>query len=221
MKFSLIRSTLGRKALMSVMGIALIGFLMVHLAGNLLLYVGKDTFNLYSHKLISNPFIYVLEALLLTGFGVHGYQGVRLTLLSRQARKHCYKKRKSLGRSNLFSSNMFLTGSVIFIFLVVHIKTFKYGEQILYSLNGEVIRDLYTVVVKNFQKAWYALLYVIAIGLLTCHLVHGSVSVPKTLGLHSVGISRGLRWVGIGLSVLIGLGFISMPLYFLFFGAKG
>ena len=217
MKFSFFKSIIGKKLLMSVMGMGLYVFLMTHLAGNMLLYLGKDVFNLYSHKLISNPFIYVLEGILLTGFLTHIYIGIRLTIIGKKARKEPYKVRRTLGKSNLFSSNMLLTGSVIFIFLVVHIKTFKYGPYIEYSVKDKIIRDLYTVVIQHFQMAWYAILYIVAILLLTFHLLHGVVSVPRTLGITSKGVIRGLKVIGVILTLIIGVGFISMPVYFWIF----
>ena len=96
MAYSFSSSNIGRKVIMSLTGIALIFFLIVHLAGNFLLYVSKDTFNLYSHKLTSNPFIYVLEAILLLGFLTHVYEGIVLSIKSKKARGKSYKVKKNV-----------------------------------------------------------------------------------------------------------------------------
>ncbi len=217
MGYSFSSSNIGRKVIMSLTGIALIFFLIAHLAGNLLLYVSKDVFNLYSHKLTSNPFIYVLEAILLLGFLTHVYEGIVLSIKSKKARGKSYKVKKTFGKSNLLSSNMLLSGSIIFIFLVLHIKSFKFGESIYYEINEQKIRDLYTIVVEHFQSPIYSLFYLLAISLLSAHLIHGSLSAWKTLGVHNKKYAKMIRNIGIIFSVFIWSGFSSIPLYFLLF----
>ena len=112
---------------------------------------------------------------------------------------------------------MLLSGSIIFIFLVLHIKSFKFGETIYYQINGERTRDIYTIVVEHFQSPIYSLFYFLAISLLSAHLIHGSLSVWKTLGAHNKKYAVMIRNIGIFFSIFIWSGFSSIPLYFLLF----
>ena len=105
-----LNSSIGKKIVMSISGLFLIVFLIIHLAGNLLLYFGQNAFNLYAHKLESTPLIFVLEAGLIAGFFLNIYQSIKLTIQSRKARTKKYAQKKGLGKSTFFSSNMFLSG---------------------------------------------------------------------------------------------------------------
>src|SRR5688572_30284087 len=123
-------SSIGTKFLIAFTGLALFGFLVTHLAGNLLILAGPGPFNAYSHKLISNPLIYVAEAGLALLFVVHIWKTVGNYIRNRGARPVAYEVKKPAGhtsRKTLSSTWMIFSGTMILVFLVLHIKTLKFG----------------------------------------------------------------------------------------------
>src|SRR5688572_16770420 len=114
-------SSVGTKVLIAFTGLALFGFLIIHLAGNLLVLVGPDTFNNYSHKLISNPLIYLAEAGLAAVFLLHVWKTVRNFGRNTAARPARYAIRKPAGhtsRKSLSSTTMIVSGTAILVFLI-------------------------------------------------------------------------------------------------------
>ena len=208
---------------MSLTGLLLFGFLITHLLGNMLLFVSRDAFNIYSFRLTENKAIlYTLELGLILLFSFHIISAIRLTWQNKKARPEGYAVRQTLGKSTLASSNMGISGSLIFIFLIIHIKTFKYGEAIYYQLApyGQ-IRDLYATVTDTFKNFWlwqgipfYSVFYIIAMVLLGFHLRHGIQSLARTLGFYHSVYTKWVDWGALVFSVLLCAGFISMPVYF-------
>lgn len=121
-------SSIVKKQIMGVTGLMLCGFLLTHMAGNFLIFVGPDAFNLYAHKLTSNPLIYVAEAILAGIFLTHIGLAIKLTIENKQARPDSYFVKVKTGRGATFaSSTMPLTGLLILVFLVWHIVNLKFG----------------------------------------------------------------------------------------------
>ena len=120
-------SSIGKKQIMAVTGLGLIGFTVSHLLGNFILFLGADAFNLYAHTLTSNPLIYIAEAGLLSMFLAHLVLAAVTTLQNRAARPVNYLVHKSSGRGETFASKtMGWTGVIILVFLVLHLINFKY-----------------------------------------------------------------------------------------------
>jgi succinate dehydrogenase / fumarate reductase, cytochrome b subunit len=118
-------SSIGKKITMAVTGSFLIIFLIVHLIGNITLFFGAETFNGYVSTLdVVKPLIRVIEVVLLAAFILHIYNGIKLWLENKRARGTTYKVNSSSENSDLFSRTMFLSGSIVFIFLVTHLATF-------------------------------------------------------------------------------------------------
>ena len=131
-KRSFVNTTIGKKVLMSATGIMLFGFLATHLAGNFLLFDaigGKDAFNNYAHALITNPLIIPMEIGLAAIFIIHIVSAIKVSLASKAARPESYELRNTMGKSTFFSRSMLQTGSIIFIFLILHLSTFKFGSE--------------------------------------------------------------------------------------------
>ena len=123
-------STIATKILIALTGLSLIGFLCVHLIGNLLLYVGPAKFNAYSHALISSPIVIPAEIGLVALFLIHIFETVTMWFSNRSARPIAYENKQWAGgtsRKSPASSTMIWTGSITAIFLVMHIITMKYG----------------------------------------------------------------------------------------------
>lgn len=211
-------SAIGKKVLMAVTGLFLITFLCVHLFGNIFLYVGKEAFNTYVETLeggLVHAFILIMEVVLVVAFFIHIFNGVRLTLQNMAARGDVkYAVQKSAPQVSFTSRNMFVTASIVFIFLVIHLKNFWYEYKVV-GLTEPVTP--YDVVVTTFQMPLYSFLYIIGVILLGFHLYHGFQSAFQTLGLNHKKYTPVIVWLGRIYSIFVALAFASFPVYFLFF----
>ena len=209
-------SSIGSKFLIALTGLFLVIFLVAHLAGNLLFIAGPDAFNDYSHKLVSNPLVYVAELGLIAIFALHIIKTVALYAGSYAARPEGYAKRRwaktksSSSRKSVSSSTMILTGTILLFFVVTHLVTFKFGP---YYETPEGIRDLYRLQLAVFSNPGYVAFYVVAMGVIVFHLWHGVSSAMQSLGINSPTWTPRALWIGRGLAVAIGLGFAILPIY--------
>jgi len=209
-------SSIGKKMVMALTGILLIIFLKIHLIGNLFLFVGADAFNTYAGTLEHvKPIVRVIEVILALIVFLHILNGVNLWFLNRKARPIGYKVDGSSKNSTIFSRTMIVSGSVIFIFLVIHLQTFWY----VYNFSGTDL-TLYEVVVDWFAKAWYSVLYIIAMILLGFHLNHGFQSAFQTFGWNHSKYNSLIKFIGSAYAIIVSLAFASIPFYFLFFGGN-
>ena len=216
--FKYLNSSVGRKVVMALTGLALVGFLVSHLAGNLLFFAGKDTFNKYSHALISNPLIYLAEFILLAIFLSHMVSAFLLLKNKKESRPVDYQVKISKGhtsRRSISSVTMILTGIVVLAFVPLHIKTFKFGPH--YGTAGADVRDLHKLVAETFQNPAYVAWYVIAMIVIGFHLWHGFGSAFESLG---VSHKKELKIFGQILAVLIAGGFLFIPVIIYFSGTK-
>ncbi len=212
-------SPIGRKALMAVTGLLLIGFLVVHLSGNLLVFAGPEPFNAYSHKLVSNPLIYLAEAVLLVLFAVHLGNGIVLFLRNRAARPVGYAVQKWAGEPShktLASTTMIYTGLVVLAFVPLHLWTFKFGPHYASSADPAV-RDLYRLVIEEFHEPGEVIWYAFAMIVIGFHLWHGFGSAFESLG---VRYSKWLRRFGEALAVGLAGGFLLIPVLIFFLGEQ-
>ena len=216
-------SSIGSKFLIALTGLFLIVFLAAHLAGNLLFIAGPDAFNEYSHKLVSNPLVYVAELGLLAVFVLHIFKTVGMLAGSYAARPQRYAKKKwaksksDRSRKSVSSATMILTGTITLLFVVTHLLTFKFGA---YYETPAGIRDLYRLQLAVFSNPGYVAFYVVAMGVIVFHLWHGASSAMQSFGVNSPTWSPRLQWIGRGLAVLIGLGFAILPVYTFVMGMR-
>ena len=128
-------------------------------------------------------------------------------------------KLPDLGEGTLMSKTMAVSGIVILIFLVLHICTFKFGTDVSapYAPEGqsEKIRDLYSLVVTEFSKAWYVAIYVVSMIAMGLHIAHAFQSACRTFGLSNAGYAAAAKKASIGLAVAFAVGFSIFPIYFL------
>ncbi|NOQ92890.1 MAG: succinate dehydrogenase [Flavobacteriaceae bacterium] len=203
-------SSLGRKVAMSLSGFFLITFLLVHLGVNLTLFVGAETFNAASHFMATNPLIQVMQYVLAAGFIFHIAMGIRLELKNRASRPIKYAKNNAAANSGWASRNMIVTGILVLLFIVIHLKDFfiqiKFGE----------VHDDYLLVVELFKNPMYVLIYVIAFVLLGIHLSHGFQSAFTSVGARAPKYLKCVKNVGMAFSYLIALGFSVIAIYFYF-----
>ncbi|MFN3871698.1 MAG: succinate dehydrogenase cytochrome b subunit [Ignavibacterium sp.] len=211
-------SSLGKKFIMAVTGSFLIIFLIIHLIGNITLYFGPDAFNGYVKTLdVIKPLIRVIELVLLSAFVFHIINGVRLWWENKQARPVTYKVNGSPENTSLFSRTMFVSGSIIFIFLVLHLGTFFWRFNVHDPQQLADTHQYYEIVVGFFQIWWYVLLYIIAMVLLGFHLNHGFQSAFQTFGWNHKKYTPLIKKIGTAYAIIMAAGFASMPIYFFFF----
>lgn len=213
---ALIRTDIGRKVLMGLTGLLLIGFLCMHMAANLLVIFDKDGYNAYSHHLVTNPLIYLAELVLLVLFVGHFVSGIRVTLRNRAARPVDYQVKTQAGdsgRKSLASSTMIVSGIVMLVFVPLHLETFKFGAW--YMTPDGSMRDLHRLVIEAFSRPVITIWYLVSLPLLGFHAWHGFGSAFESLG---VAYSKELRRVGQALAVALTIGFLAVPVYVLFGG---
>lgn len=208
---AILTSAVGRKALMALTGLLLSAFLVVHLAGNLLIFAGAERFNAYSKAMLSNPLIYVAEIGLLVLFIAHLVSGILVYRQNRAARPHDYAMKRRAGHTShkgLASASMILTGLFLLVFVPVHLLTFKFGKY-YETATTPPMRDLQRLVIEVFSSPGYVVFYVVAMALVGFHLWHGVGSGFQSLGLY---YRRGLRLFGQVFAVVIAGGFLVIPI---------
>lgn len=216
-----IRSSIGKKLLMALSGLFFCVFLLVHLEGNIMLYIGAEAFNHHTDTLanlsiMSLPVIKIMEVLMVILFLIHIYTSAVLTLENRAARPERYAMDVSAGKRTFMSKNMFITGSLILVFVVLHLIGFKFGE---WSHDPVAMADpnnmtLYALVADSFKNVFYAGFYFIACIVLGFHLNHAFQSAFQTLGINHKKYTPFIKVVGSLYSIVVALGFASFPAYF-------
>ena len=216
-------SSVGKKLLNGLSGLMLIGFVCVHLAGNLTLFArdGGKLFNSYAHHLESlGPLLYAMEFGLIAVFLLHIASAVSVRLSQKEARPQSYAVAASKGgpsRQSLSSRSMLITGLLLAGFVVLHVKMFKYGPYYETTLkDGTVVRDLYKLVVEEFSKPVITWAYVAIMLMLGLHLRHGFWSALQSLGALKPACSRCVYAAGLLFAILLAGGFLLLPLYFLY-----
>jgi succinate dehydrogenase / fumarate reductase cytochrome b subunit len=213
-------SSIGSKLLIALTGLGLFIFLVGHLSGNLLFLVSPRAFNEYSHTLVSNPFIYPIEIGLVAIFLLHVYKTARLYAGSKSARPVPYARKERAGhtsRKTVASSTMILSGIIVFAFVILHLRAFKFGA---WYESPEGLRDLYRLQLEVFSKPGYVAFYMISMVVIGFHLWHGVASAAQSLGIDHPRYTPRILWIGRALAVLIAGGFFILPLYTYLQGAR-
>ncbi len=219
--FKFINSSIGKKFMMAITGSFLLIFLIIHLIGNITLFFGPNAFNGYVKALdVIKPLIRVIELVLLAAFVIHILNGFKLWLENKRARGVNYKVSGSSENSDVFSRTMFLTGSIIFIFLVTHLGTFFWRFNVHDPMGLALEHQYYEIVVYFFSLWWYAVLYVIAMIFLGYHLNHGFQSAFQTFGWNHNRYTPIIKKIGTIYAIIMAAGFASMPIYFLLGGGN-
>lgn len=213
----LLSSSLGRKLMMCLTGLFLILFITVHLIGNLQLlkHDGGQAFNLYAYFMTHNPLIKTISYLNYTCIVVHALWALLLTRKNREARGP--EGYKVAGKSSAWSSrNMGILGTLILIFIVIHLKQFWYemhwGGIATVTYKGETVNDLYTVVSVAYREVWYVVLYVFSMIVLAFHLWHGFASLFQTLGLYHPKYNMAIAVVGKVFAIVVPALFALIPI---------
>ena len=210
--FEFLESSIGKKIMVASAGLLLCGFLITHLAGNLLMYVGGEAFNHYAETLEHNPLLPVAEIGLVVLFLLHIILSARATLANRAARPEGYQVYKGKGARTPGSRTMAITGTLILAFIIIHVATFKFDVGGFKGTPGQ--DGLFAHVLGWFSNPWYAAFYVLAVGGVGLHLSHGVQSAMQTFGMNHPRYTPLIKKAGLAFALLIFVGFASFPLYF-------
>lgn len=217
---------------MAFTGLFLCTFLVGHLLGNLQLLLpvsetARDQFNEYALFMTTNPLILILSYVTYISILFHAIDGVVLTYNNRKARPQGYVSYKPSTNSTWSSRNMGLLGTVILVFIVLHMNAFwakmKFGEldDTYYTTEGgERVKDLYTLTLGTFQDETFGLIfciiYVLSMAAIAFHLLHGFASGFQSLGVNHPKYNGFIRKFGYGFAILVPLAFAVIPLYIYF-----
>ena len=214
------RSTIALKLLMAVSGIVFIGFVLLHMYGNLKAFAGQEAYNDYAHhlRILGEPMLpregalWLIRAVLLGSLVVHVYAAVTLWLRARKARTVKYVMKRNVA-STLSSRTMRWGGLTLLVFIVWHLLNFTVGKV---NVQGGETNDPYNLLVDTFQVWWMTLIYLAAMAMLGAHLHHGTWSACQTLGITSTERARTLaKRFAFVLAVIISGGFSLVPIFVL------
>lgn len=214
--WTFISSSIGKKLLMALSGLFFCSFLLVHLSGNMLMFISAEAFNTYTSIMSTASINKVMEVMMVLLFLTHITTSALLTIDNRAARPEKYTMDVSAGKRTFMSSNMFITGSIVLIFVIVHLYNFKYGN---WSNDPSALADpnvlsMYELVLVGFQDILFTLGYLIAVIVLGFHLNHAFQSAFQTLGINHKKYTPTIQKLGTLYSIIIALGFASFPVFF-------
>jgi len=209
-------STIGKKQMVGVAGIGLSLFVLVHMAGNLLIFLGPEAFNKYAYALTSNPLIYVAEAGLITIFLIHLVVAMGLVIYNKAAKTQKYAVAATKTKASFASKTLHYQGIIILAFLIWHLISFKYGPHYEVTYDGVQMRDIFTLVVEYFGNPLNVAAYIFVLLLLGMHLSHGLASSFQTVGFSGEKSDPIIQKIGKAYAFIVTAGFVSQPIYVYF-----
>lgn len=223
----LVTSSVGMKVLMAATGAGLLGFVVVHMVGNLLVFAGPEALNEYAHGLKSlGLLLWVARLGVLAMITVHVAVAFRLYTANNTARPTKYVMARP-PETTISSQSMIISGGLLATFVLFHLAHYTLGvvepstyaatESNLYLLDGEKVPNVFYMVVRGFQNPVMMGLYVVSMGLLGMHLSHGIASLFQSLGFNNPRFRPLVKKASWALTGLLVAGNISMPLA-VFFG---
>jgi succinate dehydrogenase / fumarate reductase cytochrome b subunit len=213
-------TSVGTKIVIGITGIALFLYLLIHIAGNLVVFLGPAAYNKYAYTLEGNPFLPIVEIGLLLVFAIHIYKTIRMFLGNQRTRPVRYAQKKYAGppsRKTVASSTMIVSGLWLLAFLIVHVKTFRFGVEQEWPAGG---RDLYLLEMQAFTNPLIVGFYVVSMVVVGSHLWHGVASAFQSLGIDKPAWTRFILPAGKTLAVLIASAFIVIALWAHFTGVR-
>ena len=214
---TLYRSTIGKKAIMAVTGLLLVGFVIAHMAGNLQVFIGPAKMNAYASFLKSlGEFLWLARIILLVALVLHVLMAWQLTQIKRKARPIDYTTREAQV-STVASRTMRWGGVLLLVFIVFHILHFTTGTVFPVASTPDAMypawshTDVYGNIISAFRTPWVAAFYVVAMLFLMLHLFHGAWSSVRTLGLTKPSRHPLHRRVATLIALVVWLGFSVIP----------
>jgi succinate dehydrogenase / fumarate reductase cytochrome b subunit len=215
------QSSLGKKYLMAGTGLILFGFVLMHMLGNLQIFLGPDALNRYAHFLQSTPeLLWVARLGLLAMAGVHIWSAIQLSAENRAARPTGYLGRPTPVAASYASRTMLMSGLIIAIFIIYHLLHFTVQVPAV-NLTGQDFRtlleprtkhhDVFRMMVIGYSNAWVSGFYVLGMALLCLHLSHGVSAMFQSLGLKTKRFGKLIDRFALVSAVVIFAGNCSIP----------
>ncbi|MDH5655894.1 MAG: succinate dehydrogenase cytochrome b subunit [Spirochaetia bacterium] len=213
--FKMLSAPTGKKALMAVSGGIWIGFLLVHLLGNLQILFGQDAMNQYAHFLQNLGSVkWIARSIFLISFILHVILAAILKFQNSSARPEGYTKHNTI-RATLASRSMALSGLAILSFIIYHILHYTLGtvhSEYFGQLDSEGRHDVYFMVTESFKNPWITLAYITAILFVSLHLSHAFSSMFQTLGLNGPRTEALWKSTGYFLAAIVLFGYSAIPI---------
>jgi succinate dehydrogenase / fumarate reductase cytochrome b subunit len=209
-------TAVGKKWVMALSGLALLGFVFAHMVGNLKLYLGESHLNEYAEWLrdLGEPalprtvLLWGMRLGLIAAFGLHIVAAAQLTRINHQARPVRYQSHRDYVAANFASRTMRWTGVIVALFILFHLADLTWGNA-----NPDFVRgDPYDNVIASFQRVPVAIIYIVANLALAFHIFHGAWSMFQSLGWNNPRWNAARRYFAATFAALIAIGNISMPL---------
>ena len=214
-------STVGTKLLLGVTGFLLFLYLIIHIVGNLIVFAGPAAFNRYAYVLeVGNPLLPPIEIGLLLVFLIHIYKAITNYFANSAARPVSYVKKERAGwtsRKSLASSTMIFSGLWLILFLIIHVKAFRFSEETPWPAGG---RDLYHQEMNVFVDPLMTAFYVVSMLVIGTHLWHGITSSLQSLGVDHPKWTPRFLAAGKVIAVALAGAFIVIALWAHFAGAQ-
>ena len=201
-----LKSSVGKKIMMSITGLCFCGFLAGHLGGNLTIYGGKELFNSYAEHLHALGILVTLaEWGLLTFALIHVLTGLTLFYQNYKARPVRYRVDKRAGGRTLGSATMPYTGVLLLAFVLFHLANFHFVDK--------TDTTIYAIVSEAFSSPVYVFLYILAMIVAAIHVSHGFWSAFQTLGANHPKYMPVIRTLSLVFALAVGIGFGALPIF--------
>jgi succinate dehydrogenase / fumarate reductase cytochrome b subunit len=214
-------TSVGTKLLIGITGLALFIYLIIHIVGNLLVFLGPAVFNRYAYVMeVGNPLLPVIEIGLLLVFLLHVYKAITMFLANQSARPVAYVKKKYAGRpsrKSIASSTMIVSGLWLLLFIIIHVKAFRFSPEYEWPAGG---RDLYRQEMETFANPLMVGFYVLSMIVVGSHLWHGVASSVQSLGGDNPRWTPRVLTFGKVVAVALAGAFIVIALWAHFAGAR-
>jgi succinate dehydrogenase / fumarate reductase cytochrome b subunit len=216
-KSGFLSSSIGKKFLMGLTGLFLVSFLVVHVSLNSAIFLndGGQTFNAGADFMAHNPVIRIIEIGLFAGLILHVFQAFVLTMENKKARPIAYQVVNGSANSSWYSRSMGILGSLLLIFLVVHLGNFWLPTKVAVFSHTE--HNTFDEMKLVFSQWYFVVVYLVGVAALLYHLLHGFQSAFQTLGLNHKKYTPFIKKFGVWFSVIVCVLFAAMPIT-MFFG---
>lgn len=213
--FKFLSSSLGKKYIMALSGLGLIGFVFAHLLGNLQIFAGPEVLNNYAQKLKDlGPLLWVARIGLIGLFVAHAVTAAQLSIENKQARPVGYQNPSTI-KATLTSRTMLISGLVVLAYVIYHLLHFtchKVDPSFAALVDAQGRHDVYRMLILGFSHPAVSISYIVAMFFLAAHLKHGASSVFQSLGLNTPKYSRLTKWFGPILAGVVFFGYSIIPL---------
>lgn len=216
---ALVETSVGKKAIVALTGAVLFGFVVTHLVGNLLVFLGEEALDDYGALLHAIPeLLWAARVVLLVSLATHVVLTVEIARKASAARKTRYREYKDAAPMSALQTysryTMLLSGPIVAFYVVFHLAHLTGGADIVPGYQFQ-FGEVYANVVHGFRVWWITAIYLIANAMISLHLFHGGQSLFQSLGLNHPSYTPTIRKASAGLAAFVGLGNIAIPLLIL------